>query len=203
MQIADYNTLIEPKIVRCAMNKRRVFTIPNLLSLLRLLMVPLFVWTYTVRQDGLLTALVLALSGLTDILDGQIARRYGMVSDVGKILDPIADKVTQGAMMICLLTRFPAMWVPLILLIVKEAFVGITNLMLIRETRRVDGAEMHGKVTTCFLYGMMLIHLLWGGIPNGLSIALIVITTLVMLMSFWLYGMRNIARLKRVRTRKI
>ena len=184
------------------MNKRRVFTIPNLLSLLRLLMVPLFVWTYTIRQDGLLTALVLALSGLTDLLDGQIARHYGMVSDVGKILDPIADKVTQGAMLICLLTRFPAMWVPLILLIVKEAFVGITSLMVIRKTGHVDGAEMHGKVTTCFLYGMMLVHLLWSNIPNGLSIALIVMTALVMLLSLWLYGMRNIARLKRLRARK-
>lgn len=184
------------------MNHRRVFTVPNMLSLLRLLMVPLFVWTYIVRQDGLLTALVLALSGLTDILDGQIARRYGMVSDVGKLLDPIADKVTQGAMLICLLTRFPAMWVPLILLIIKEAFVGITSLMVIRETGRVDGAEMHGKVTTCFLYGMMLIHLMWGSIPNILSIALIVITTLVMLLSLWLYGMRNIARLKRAKSRR-
>lgn len=203
MQNEDYNTYIKLKNVRCAMNKRRVFTIPNLLSLLRLLMVPLFVWAYTIRQDGLLTALVLALSGLTDLLDGQIARHYGMVSDVGKLLDPIADKVTQGAMLICLLTRFPAMWVPLILLIVKEAFVGITSLMVIRKTGRVDGAEMHGKVTTCFLYGMMLIHLLWSDIPNGLSIALIVMTTLVMLLSFWLYGLRNIARLKRVRTRKI
>ena len=202
MQIADYNTRIEPKIVRCAMNKRRVFTIPNLLSLLRLLMVPLFVWTYTIRQDGALTALVLAISGLTDILDGQIARRYNMVSDVGKILDPIADKITQGAMLICLLTRFPAMWIPLILLIVKEAFVGITSLMVMRETGRVEGAEIHGKVTTCFLYGLMLVHLLWHSIPNGLSIALIVMTTLVMLMSFWLYGMRNIAMLKRAKTRR-
>ena len=202
MQNEDYNTYIKPKNVRCAMNKRRVFTIPNLLSLLRLLMVPLFVWAYIIRQDSLLTALVLAISGLTDILDGQIARRYNMVSDVGKILDPIADKITQGAMLICLLTRFPAMWVLLILLIVKEAFVGITSLMVMRETGRVEGAEIHGKVTTCFLYGMMLVHLLWSGIPNGLSIALIVMTTLVMLMSFWLYGMRNIAMLKRAKTRR-
>ena len=183
------------------MNKR-LFTVPNLLSLLRLLMVPLFVWTYTIRHDGVLTALVLAISRLTDILDGQIARRYNMVSDVGKILDPIADKITQGAMLICLLTRFPAMWVPLILLIVKEAFVGITSLMVMRETGRVEGAEIHGKVTTCFLYGLMLVHLLWHSSPNGLSIALIVMTTLVMLMSFWLYGMRNIARLKRAKARR-
>ena len=181
------------------MKSNRVFTIPNLLSLLRLLMIPLFIWTYTVKQDDLLTALMLGLSGLTDILDGQIARRYGMVSDLGKALDPIADKATQGAMLIYLLTRFPAMWIPLILLAVKEAFVGITSLMVIRKSGQVDGAEFHGKVVTVFLYGLMLLHLLWGSIPNGLSIALIVLTSLLMVLSLVLYGMKNIAKLKRIR----
>ena len=184
------------------MKKQRVFSIPNLLSLLRLLMIPLFVWTYMVKHDSPLTALILALSGLTDILDGRIARRYGMVSDVGKVLDPVADKITQGTMLICLLSRFPAMWVPLILLCVKEAFVGVTNLMVIRWTQRIDSAEIHGKVATCFLYGMMLIHLVWSNIPNGLSITLIALTSLVILLSFWLYGTRNVTMLKRASARK-
>lgn len=52
---------------------------------------------------------VLALSGITDILDGFIARRFGMVSDVGKILDPVADKLTQGAVILCLAFRYSLM----------------------------------------------------------------------------------------------
>ena len=59
--------------------------------------------------------------------DGFIARKFDATSDVGKILDPIADKLTQGAMLFCLLTRFPLMWVPLALLIVKELFIGLTR----------------------------------------------------------------------------
>ena len=184
------------------MKNRKINTIPNLLSLLRLLMVPLFVWLYAVRGDNPLAIVVLAVSGITDILDGQIARRFGMTSDLGKILDPIADKVTQGAVLICLLVRFPAMVMPLVLMLVKEAFVGITNLMIIKRTGRIDGAELHGKVATVFLDGLMLAHLVWGDMPNGLSIALVALTTIVMLLSLWLYGLQNIAKLKRLKARK-
>ena len=183
------------------MEKKRVFTIPNCLTILRILLIPLFIWAYIGKRDSLLTALVLALSGLTDILDGQIARRFNMVSDLGKLLDPIADKATQGAMLICLVARFPAMWVPLGLLAVKEAFVGITSVMMIKETGQVDSAEYHGKVTTVLLYGMMLLHLLWSDIPNGLSITLIVITVLMMLLSMTLYGLKNISKIRRERAK--
>lgn len=181
------------------MEKKRLFTIPNLLTMLRILIIPLFIWTYIVKRDTLMTALVLGVSGLTDILDGQIARRFNMVSDLGKLLDPIADKATQGAMLICLVTRFPVMWIPLGLLAVKEAFVGITSVLMIQETGKVEGAEYHGKVTTVLLYGMMLVHLLWGDIPSGLSIALIVITVLMMLISMVLYGLKNISKIKKAR----
>ena len=126
-----------------------------------------------------------------------------MVSDLGKMLDPIADKVTQGVVLICLVTRFPAMWAPLVLLVVKEAFVGITNLMIIERTGRIDGAAFHGKVATVFLDGLMLAHLLWGNMPAAVSIALVTLTTIFMLLSLWLYAMTNIAKLKRLRTRKM
>ena len=184
------------------MKDKRIVTIPNLLSLIRLLLIPLFVWLYAVRRDYSRALLVLAISAVTDILDGQIARRFGMVSDLGKMLDPIADKVTQGVVLICLVTRFPAMWVPLVLLVVKEAFVGITNLMIIRQTGRVNGAAFHGKVATVFLDGLMLAHLLWGNMPAAVSVALVTLTTVFMLLSLWLYAMTNIAKLKRLQTRK-
>ena len=180
------------------MKTRRVFTVPNLLSFLRLLVIPVFVWTYLGKRSDLATALVLALSGLTDMLDGRIARRFGQVSDLGKMLDPVADKLTQGAMLICLVTRFPAMWIPLILLAVKEAFVGITSLIIIRRSGRVEGAVLHGKIATCFLYGLMLIHLLWGNMPGSVSACLIALTTGMMLLSMILYGMRNMPRIRRL-----
>ena len=185
------------------MKNRKIFTIPNLLSAFRLVLVPVFVWAYIVKDNSLLATLVLAVSGITDMLDGQIARRFNMVSDLGKMLDPIADKVTQGVVMICMLSRFPAMWVPLGLLVVKDAFVGITNLMIIRRTGQIEGASFHGKVASCFLDGLVLLHVLWSGMPDWLSITLITLTTLVMLLSLFLYGMRNLANLRRIKKRKV
>ncbi len=89
---------------------KQILTIPNLLSVFRILLIPLIVWLYCGKQDYLLAAWVLLLSGVTDIADGFIARRFRMVSDLGKVLDPIADKLTQTAALVCLLTRFRAVW---------------------------------------------------------------------------------------------
>ena len=90
-------------------NRKQLLTIPNLLSAFRILLVPVIVWLYCGRGDYPLTACVLVLSGVTDIVDGFIARRFRMVSDLGKVLDPVADKLTQAAALGCLLTRF---WPP-------------------------------------------------------------------------------------------
>ena len=77
--------------------RKQLFTIPNLLSLLRLCMIPLIIWLYCTQKNYALTAVVLVLSGLTDMVDGYIARRFNMVTDLGKALDPVADKLTQAS----------------------------------------------------------------------------------------------------------
>lgn len=174
------------------MNKKRgFFTIPNLLSVVRLCLVPLFMWLYCVKKDSLWTAIVLVLSGLTDLADGYIARRFDMISDVGKALDPIADKITQGAMLLALITQFPLMKVPFALLLVKEAVVGISSLVAIHKTDKVQGAVWHGKVTTTLLYATMVLHLLWPAIPAAFSNATIILCVGMMLVSMVLYALRN------------
>ena len=105
----------------------KILTIPNLLSLLRLCLIPLFVWAYLIRQDPLLTVGLLILSGLTDIADGFIARHFQMISDLGKVLDPLADKLTQAAMLVCLTSRFPLMLIPFGMMVVKELFCRKQN----------------------------------------------------------------------------
>jgi len=172
-------------------------TIPNLLSLVRLILIPIFMWAYCVKKDCILTAVLLLMSGITDSLDGIIARKYHMISDLGKALDPIADKLTQGAMLLCLITRYPLMLLPFLLLLVKEASVGISSLIVIRKTGTVHGAVWHGKITTCLLYGMMIFHVLWMDIPPLLSDALIWLCAAMMMVSFVLYILRNIQFLKR------
>lgn len=177
--------------------QNRVLTIPNLLSLFRLCLIPVIVWLYCTEQNYKATAGVLLLSGATDVVDGFIARRFHMISDVGKVLDPVADKLTQGVTLICLLTRFPLMLVPIILMAVKELCMGVTGILFIKKTDTVPGANWHGKVTTCLLYAMMILHVLWHDIPaiaSNLSIAACVV---MMCVSLALYGRRNLAAIRK------
>lgn len=178
-------------------SKNKIITIPNLLSAFRLFLIPVFVWTYCGRHDSLLATGVLLLSGVTDMADGFIARRFHMVSDLGKMLDPVADKLTQAAVLFCLVTQFPMMWLPLVLLAVKEIFVGITSLLVIRKSGIVTGAVWHGKVSTALLYLIMLVHIVWSGIPGAVSNAMIVVCFAMMVFSWVMYGLHNMKFLVR------
>ena len=171
--------------------KGNILTIPNLLSLIRILLIPLFVWLYLGKENVPATAVVLALSGLTDALDGFIARHYHMVSDFGKALDPFADKLTQFAMLCCLVIRFPRMLWLIIVLCVKEVLVASSQLLVIRKTELVLGAEWHGKITTILLYAVMILHLLWLDIPSPVSWSLVGLCIGMLLLSGVLYGIRN------------
>ena len=171
--------------------RKQLFTIPNLLSFLRLCMIPLIIWLYCSQNNYALTAVVLVLSGVTDTIDGFIARRFNMVTDLGKALDPIADKLTQASVMFCLLTRFQMMLVPLLLLIFKEVCNGIMSLFVIKKTGKVCGADWHGKVCTWLLYAMMFVHIVWFDIPREWSTVLISICVIMMTVSFGLYMIRN------------
>ena len=176
--------------------QKKIITIPNILSFFRLCLIPVIVWLYTVKQDHFLTLIILVLSGVTDIVDGIIARKCNMISDFGKAFDPVADKLTQMAMLFCLVSRFPYMMIPFVLLVVKEVFTGITALITIKRTNTVKGAVWHGKLTTVALYSMMAIHLLWYNIPRAVSLILVGICIGIMLMSFILYAIQNIKAIK-------
>ena len=78
-------------------NLNRIITVPNLLSFFRFCLIPVIIWSYCVKENPLLAGEILLLSGLTDLADGYIARRFHMISNLGKILDPVADKLTQAA----------------------------------------------------------------------------------------------------------
>lgn len=172
--------------------RNRILTVPNLLSLLRLAMIPWMVWLYGEKGNGLAAAAVLVLSGLTDIADGIIARKFHMITDFGKAFDPVADKLTQLAMLFCLMKQFPGMLVSLVFLAVKELFSGITGLLVIQKTGQVLSASWHGKAATAALYAAMALHLLWPRIPEALSGGAIGYCCALIGLSGILYGVRNI-----------
>ena len=169
------------------MKNHRILTIPNLLSLLRLALIPLMMWLYLEQQEYVWTFVVLVLSGITDTLDGFIARKYNMISEFGKAFDPVADKLTQVAMLHCLGTTFPEIRYLLALLVIKEFISGIMSIISIQKTGQVQGADWHGKVTTVLLYVLIADRM----IPGLLSMVLMILTAGMMVLSMVLYVQRH------------
>lgn len=160
----------------------QVLTIPNLFSLLRLAMIPVIVTLYR-RGNYSEAAAMVALSGLTDLADGYIARKFHCVSDVGKILDPVADKLTLGAVILCLVSRFENMLWLLVVFTGKELVMAVVGIIVIQRKDMVNSAQWFGKAATLALYAMALILFLFPGVPkwaaNGMMIgsgALVVIS---------------------------
>ena len=172
--------------------KDKIVTIPNILTLIRIILIPIMIYYYIVNKDYVTTLIILTLSGLTDIVDGFIARKFNMISNVGKAMDPVADKLTQVAMLYCLSTNYPQMIIPVILLTIKELVSGITSTIIIKTKKVVLGAVWHGKATTVIIYSMIFIHILWNDIPNTVSNIFIVASILMMLYSCIMYMKKNI-----------
>lgn len=157
--------------------KKEIFTIPNLLSLFRLLLIPVYVNIYLNAQtpaDYYKAGLILAASCTTDMIDGKIARHFNMITTVGKVLDPLADKLTQLAVTICLSLRYEVLRPVLILFLVKEIFQVVAAVMNLRKGKVLDGALMVGKVCTTVLFLSLIILVLFPNIPmdivNGIAI---------------------------------
>ena len=170
------------------LTRDQVLTIPNALSLFRLVLIPVIVWLYVKKQNVPATLAVVALSGLTDVADGQIARRCNMVSDVGKVLDPIADKLTQAALLLCLLSRYRLLWVLVLLFIVKEALMAFWGFLTIRYADEVNSARWYGKASTVTLYAVMMILILFPRIAPAAANGLICLCAGMMMVSLVGYG---------------
>jgi cardiolipin synthase len=125
----------------------RVLTLPNVLSALRLLGVPVFLWALVSERDGLAIVLLM-LSGITDYLDGKIARRYGLVSRVGQLLDPIADRLYIVTTLLGLAWRDIIPWWLVALLFAREVFMAVV--VLVAKRHGWIGLPVHfaGKAAT-------------------------------------------------------
>ena len=174
--------------------KNKIFTIPNVLSLLRILTIPLFAWTYL--NDHLIVTLILVLfAGLSDTLDGKIARAFNQVSEFGKILDPLADKLSQGALAVLLYIKFSGssdIWMKrfafvFLLFVVKELLMLLVALIMLLMKLRPAPAAVWGKTATVVFYVVMAIMFLMG--PDvgvlahyfGWALPIVVVQVLVVL----------------------
>ena len=170
--------------------KKEVFTIPNMLSLFRLALIPVYIIIYLNAKephDYYLAGGILAVSCLTDLIDGKIARHFNMISNLGKILDPIADKFTQLALTVCLSVRYPILRSVLVLFLIKEFYQGIVGLIHLRKGQMLPGALMAGKICTTVLFVSLTLLVLMPNIRPGIVNAIALIDTVCLIYSFIMY----------------
>ncbi|MFV0463555.1 MAG: CDP-alcohol phosphatidyltransferase family protein [Nostocoides sp.] len=143
----------------------RVWTLPNALSGLRLIGVPLFLWAILARRDGLALT-ILAVSGITDYLDGKIARHYGLVSRLGQLLDPVADRLYIASTLVGLALREIIPWWLVGVLLAREVFMGVLVLLGRRHDVGILPVHFIGKAATfALLYAFPLLLLGDGSSP--------------------------------------
>ncbi len=165
----------------------KIWTVPNLLSFFRLLLVPVIIWAYVGKHDTSLTVILLAVSALSDVLDGHIARHFNLISDLGKALDPIADKLTQVCVVLCLAFTYPLLWFLLGICVFRESVMAVLGTLTIRKTGKVPGARWYGKVSTVVLYATALALLLFPQMPSWLSTGLILLCMFFVTLALILY----------------
>ncbi len=146
----------DKKIDMTQFSLKKNFSIPNIISLLRLLMIPFILYFY-IKGYLWVSVLLVALSGLTDAVDGYIARHFNQITPLGKVLDPLADKLTQIALGICLVTKFPVVVPLVIVLITKEALMLIWGLRLLKAGLPPFSALWWGKASTIVFYAGVLV----------------------------------------------
>lgn len=170
--------------------KKEIFTVPNLLSLIRLLLIPAYIGIYqraSRNTDYYLAASILGLSCITDWLDGKIARQYHMVSTVGKLLDPLADKLTQLSLLLALIQNHKILYPVLFLFLVKETFQLLCLARFAQRRKALPGALLAGKVCTTILFISMFLLVLFPLLPFNAVFFLALVDLLILGISFYSY----------------
>jgi cardiolipin synthase len=168
--------------------KEDLFNIPNVLCYIRILLVPVFVYLF-VKQLYWQSALTVMLASATDIVDGWIARHFNMITDWGKFIDPLADKLMQMAMLIMSVMKHPLVAILIALFVVKEIIMLIVGVYIYRKGDNLNGAMWCGKLCTVVL-DLSLLTII--GLPlkmltDTLVIILIIVCSVFLILSFVVY----------------
>ena len=175
--------------------RKDIFTIPNILSYFRIALIPVFVFLFYVAYHRhsmgyqYAAVSVLLFSGLTDMLDGWIARKFNQITELGKIVDPLADYLTQFAVVVCLAVVYWPLIPVIALLVIKEISMAVLGVVFLHKGKKLPGAQWYGKVSTGVFYAVMFILLAvpYSEMPFECSTILIIISGAWMLFSFMMY----------------
>lgn len=171
-------------------SKKDLWSIPNILCYIRLILIPVFVVLYinaSQAREYLQAASVVFVSGLTDFLDGFIARTYNMVTDLGKLIDPMADKLTQAALIFVLVVRIKWMYLLLILFVTMQLFMLVAGIAMLKKDKRLNGSKWFGKVSTTVFYASMLVLVALPNLDTLVVNILMLVCGAFLLLSFLLY----------------
>lgn len=173
--------------------KKDLFTIPNMLSLFRLLLIPVYIAIYLNADEDIdyyIAGGILAVSCLTDLIDGKIARHFNMISNVGKILDPFADKMTQFSLIVCLVINSPTPMIltVLVLFVIKEIFQIVAGLFIISKGKILAGAAITGKISTAVLFISLIALVMFPKMPEIAVNIIMILDTVLLLASFIHYA---------------
>ena len=171
--------------------KRDIFTIPNMLTYIRFLLIVPFVY-YFLQENYIPAAVCIVVSGLTDCFDGMIARKFNQVTSLGKILDPIADKFTLLAVVICMVIYIPQVLPALIILLLKDVLMLLGGIDLINKSITPPAAMWYGKIGTIVFYISICIIVFLKAAFNyenfALDFTLLSLTAFTMLFALFQYG---------------
>ena len=166
--------------------KKEILTIPNLLSLFRLGLIPVYVRIYLRAREPIqfyVAGMIMAVSCLTDLVDGKIARHFNMVSTLGKILDPLADKITQLSLTICLSLKYPVLNPVLALFVTKELIQLAMGAIYLYRGKMLVGALMAGKICTTVLFTSLTALVLFPGMPDAVVKAIAMTDSIFLMIS--------------------
>lgn len=168
----------------------QVYSIPNVLCYIRIILIPIFIYVYANAKnevDYYLAAAIIFLSGVTDFCDGFIARKFNQVTELGKLIDPIADKLTQAAIIVALMFKFNWIFFLVILFLIKELSMLINGVILLKKGKKLDGAMWFGKVSTAVFYFSTFIIILFPMLDLVVVNILMIISAFFMALSFIMY----------------
>ncbi|MBQ8148424.1 MAG: CDP-alcohol phosphatidyltransferase family protein [Lachnospiraceae bacterium] len=172
--------------------KDKIFTIPNLLSLFRIVLLPVFAMIYLNADtdwEFWQATIILVVSSITDFVDGRIARKFNMISDFGKVLDPVADKLTHLTIAFCLCCKIPQMIYVAVLLFIKELCMMIMALYgTFRKNKKIwDSAQWYGKVCTTIVFVVLIALVVFPNMPTIAINILLIICAIGLVGSLFLY----------------
>lgn len=183
--------------------KKDLWSIPNILCYIRFLLIPVFVILYIKAEKSseyIIAAAVVFISGLTDFLDGFIARTFQMVTEFGKLIDPLADKLTQASLIFVLVVKIRWMILLLILFVAMQLFMLGAGLAMLKKGRRLNGSKWFGKVSTTVFYAVMLVLIAMPKLNTTVVNILMLVCGAFLFLSFALYAREYFWMYKDVKT---